>query len=57
MRDYILVAGLDCQGVDGRLACPWILWTEPLGLAEAQPPPYFRSVTRLRPSPQVELFE
>jgi hypothetical protein len=33
------------------------LWTEPLGLAEARPPPYFRSVTRLRPSPQVELFE
>ena len=33
------------------------LWTEPLGLAEARPPPYFRSVTRLRPSPQVELFQ
>jgi len=33
------------------------LWTEPLGLAEARPPPYFRSLTRLRPSPQVELFE
>jgi hypothetical protein len=33
------------------------LWTEPLGLAEARPPPYYRSVTRLRPSPQVELFE
>ena len=31
------------------------LWTEPLGLAEARPPPYFRSVTRLRASPQVEL--
>ena len=33
------------------------LWTLPLGLAEARPPPYYRSVTRLRPSPQVELFE
>jgi hypothetical protein len=33
------------------------LWTEPLGLAQARPPPYFRSATRLRPSPQVELFE
>ena len=33
------------------------LWTEPLGLAEARPPPYFRSVTRLRPSSQAELFE
>ena len=33
------------------------LWTEPLGLAEARPPPYFRSVMRLRPIPQVELFE
>jgi len=33
------------------------LWTEPLGLAEARPPPYYRSVTRLRRSPQVELFE
>ena len=28
------------------------LWTEPLGLAEARPPPSFRSVTRLRRSPQ-----
>jgi hypothetical protein len=33
------------------------LWTEPLGLAEARPPPYFRSVTRLKPTTQVELFE
>ena len=37
------------------------LWTEPLGLAEARPPPYFRPVTRLRPNPQAEpqaeLFE
>jgi hypothetical protein len=33
------------------------LWAEPLGLAEARPPPYYRSVTRLRPSAQVELFE
>jgi hypothetical protein len=32
-------------------------WTEPLGLAEARPPPYFRSITRLGPSPQAELFE
>jgi hypothetical protein len=33
------------------------LWTEPLGLAEARPPPYFRSITRLKPTRQVELFE
>jgi hypothetical protein len=33
------------------------LWTEPLGLAEARPPPYFRSVTRLKPIRQTELFE
>jgi hypothetical protein len=33
------------------------LWSEPLGLAEARPPPYFRCVTRLRPTGQVELFE
>jgi hypothetical protein len=33
------------------------LWTKPLGLAEARPPPYFRSVTRLKPTSQVELFE
>jgi hypothetical protein len=33
------------------------LWTEPLGLALARPPPYFHTVTRLRPSPQAELFE
>jgi len=33
------------------------LWSEPLGLAEARPPPYYRWVTRLRPSPQVELFD
>jgi len=33
------------------------LWTEPLGLAEARPPPYFRSITRLRPNRQTELFE
>ena len=26
------------------------LWTEPLGLAEARPPPYFRSVTRVKPT-------
>jgi hypothetical protein len=30
---------------------------QPLGLAEARPPPYFRSVTRLKPNRQVELFE
>ncbi len=33
------------------------LWTEPLGLAEARPPPYFPSVTRLKPTCQTELFE
>jgi len=33
------------------------LWTEPLGLAEARPPPYFRSITRLKPTPQAQLFE
>ena len=33
------------------------LWTEPLGLAEARPPPYFHSITHLKPSPQIELFE
>ena len=33
------------------------LWTEPLGLAEARPPPYFRFATRLKPTSQVELFE
>ena len=33
------------------------LWTESLGLAEARPPPYFRSITRLKPTGQVELFE
>ena len=33
------------------------LWTEPLGLAEVRPPPYFRSVTRLKPTSRVELFE
>ena len=33
------------------------LWTEPLGLAEARPPPYYRCVTRLNPTSQVELFE
>ena len=33
------------------------LWTEPLGLAEARPPPYFRSITRLKPTRQAELFE
>ena len=33
------------------------LWTEPLALAEPRPPPYFRSIPRLRPSPHVELFE
>jgi hypothetical protein len=33
------------------------LWTEPIGLAEARPPPYYRSVTRLKPTPQTELFE
>jgi hypothetical protein len=30
---------------------------EQLGLAEARPPPYFRSITRLKPTRQVELFE
>jgi hypothetical protein len=33
------------------------LWTETLGLAEARPPSYFRSVTRLKTTSQVELFE
>ena len=33
------------------------LWTEPLALAEARPPPYFRSITRLKPTAQTELFE
>jgi hypothetical protein len=33
------------------------LWTEPLGLAEARPPPYFRSVTRVKATRQAELFE
>jgi hypothetical protein len=33
------------------------LWTEPLGLAQARPPPYFRSITRLKPSRQADLFE
>jgi hypothetical protein len=33
------------------------LWSEPLGLAEARPPPYFRSVPRLEPTRQIELFE
>jgi hypothetical protein len=33
------------------------LWTEPLGLAEAWPPPYFRNITRLKPTRQTELFE
>jgi len=33
------------------------LWTEPLGLAVARPPPYFRSATRLKPTSQVEQFE
>jgi hypothetical protein len=28
-----------------------------LGLAEARPPPSFRSITRLKPTRQVELFE
>ena len=34
-----------------------VWWTEPIGLAEARPPPHFRSVTRLKPTGQVELFE
>ena len=33
------------------------LRTEPLGLAESCPPPYFRSITRLKPTAQTELFE
>jgi hypothetical protein len=33
------------------------LWTEPLDLAAARPPPYFRSITRLKPTRQTELFE
>ena len=33
------------------------LWNEPLGLAETRPPPYFRSVARLKSTSQVELFE
>ena len=32
-------------------------WTEPLGLSPARPPPYFRSVVRLKPTRQAELFE
>jgi hypothetical protein len=28
------------------------LWTEPLGRAEARPPPCFRSITRLEPTPK-----
>jgi len=28
------------------------LWAEPLGLTEARPPPYFRSITRLKPTPK-----
>jgi len=32
------------------------LWSEPLGLAEARPPPYFRSITRVKPTAQTELF-
>ena len=32
-------------------------WTPPLGLSEARPPPYFRTVTRLKPTGQAELFE
>ena len=33
------------------------LWTEPLGLAEARPPPHFRGITRLKATRQAELFE
>jgi hypothetical protein len=33
------------------------LWIEPLDLAEARPPPYFRGTTRLKPTRQAELFE
>ena len=33
------------------------MWTEPLTLAEPRPPPYFRSITRLKPTAQTELFE
>ena len=33
------------------------LWNEPLGLAETRPPPYFRSITRHKPTRQAELFE
>jgi hypothetical protein len=33
------------------------LWSEPLGLVEARPPFYFRSITRLKPTAQTELFE
>jgi hypothetical protein len=33
------------------------LWTESLGLAETRPPPYFRSITRLKPTRKSELFE
>ena len=32
-------------------------WSEPLGLSPARPPPYFRSVVRLKPTRQAELFE
>jgi len=32
-------------------------WSPPLGLAQARPPPYVRSVTRLKASHQAELFQ
>jgi len=32
-------------------------WSAPLGLSPARPPPYFRSVVRLKPTRQTELFE
>jgi hypothetical protein len=33
------------------------LWTEPLDLAEARSTPYFRGITRLKPTRQAEMFQ
>jgi hypothetical protein len=47
-----------CPHCGGRMKLRALVrWTEPIGLAEARPPPYFRSVTRLKPTRQTELFE
>ena len=57
---WAATAGVDRKQTthaSSEMESPEELAAEPLGLAEARPPPYFRSVTRLRPSPQVELFE